>query len=286
MTRLLLAAAAALVCLALTTIPVSATFFPGAAETVSERTATADVVVTGRVTGFADKTVSVEKQEYKVAIVKVTESILVPKDVKELRVGFVPLPRNGARGAGPLMAPFTQGQLAVGQEACFFLTRQPEGDFYTFATLGGVVDKRGRDYATTVAEARKAGKLLADPKASLTSKAAQDRFLTAALLVHRYRTPHGRQQTEPIDAEESKLILQALAEADWSSTRAAPGVPPLFAGPPHLVLRKLGPTEKDGWKEPINVRELTPAAKKWLKDNVETFRIQKYIPAEEKKKDE
>jgi hypothetical protein len=53
-----------------------------------------------------------------------------------------------------------------------------------------------------------------------------------------------------------------------------------------LVLRKLGPTEKDGWKEPINVRELTPAAKKWLKDNVETFRIQKYVPAEEKKKDE
>ena len=61
---------------------------------------------------------------------------------------------------------------------------------------------------------------VADPMASLKSKDANERVLTAGMLIYRYRdcrkNPNGKAKEEPIDAAQSKLILTAIAEGDWN----------------------------------------------------------------------
>jgi hypothetical protein len=292
MNRLLVAVAGGLGCLALAA-PASATFIPPSPEPVPVRVALADAVVVGTVVRLADKTVSVPagqglQAEYKVAIVKVTEGLQGAETSKEIRVGFIPPPPRPAQPPRPGglvfgQMPNTSPQLTPGLEGCFFLNKVPGTDCYTASLLGAVVEKKSREFRTALVDARRAAKLLADPRAGLTSRSAPERFLTASLLVHRYRTPQGRKKTEPIDAEESKLILKALAESDWSAQRPVPGVPALFMGNPHLVIMQLGAGEKDGWVQPRNFRLTTAAARKWFKDHVETFRIEKYVAAEDRK---
>src|SRR5690348_6150763 len=64
---------------------------------ISQRVATADCIVVGKVIGFGDKTVSVpvapgakEKQEYQIALVKIETNLRGAKGMKEIRVGFIP----------------------------------------------------------------------------------------------------------------------------------------------------------------------------------------------------
>ena len=64
---------------------------------ISQRVAASDAVVVGKVTGFADKAATAvrfpggtDKVNYQVALVKVEEALLAPKDAKVLRVGFLP----------------------------------------------------------------------------------------------------------------------------------------------------------------------------------------------------
>jgi hypothetical protein len=301
MNRPLTAVAGGLWCLALVA-PAFASFIPPMADPTAMRVAAADVVFVGKVASIADKTVSLprspgekENVDHQVAVIKVSEGLFGAKDDQEIRVAIAPLPRPGAPIVGlPLRAVIPQLQLAVDQEGCFFLNKRPDGDYYTAAVQGAFVDKKDPlEYPGTLTDARKTAKLLADPKASLASKVAQDRFLTAALLVHRYRMPRGRQKTDALDAEESKLILKAFADYDWNPGRQVNGVQAMFSANPHLVIGTLGATEKDGWKEPKNFRAMIPAARKWFKDSSETFRIQKYVlelkkeeKKEEKKRDE
>jgi hypothetical protein len=89
--------AASLLCVALTSSLTPAKALMIAPSPISQRVATADCIVVGKVTGFGDKTVSVssfpgakDKQEYQIAIVKVESNIHGAKGVKEIRVGFMP----------------------------------------------------------------------------------------------------------------------------------------------------------------------------------------------------
>jgi hypothetical protein len=267
------------------------TTLPNMPDPVPQRVAAADVVVVGKVTGFTDKAVSLprspgdkEKADHQIAIIKVTEAIFGASEAKEIRVAFVPPPPANPRPGVLVLPDPTQVQLTRDQEACFFLTRIPDTDLYSASMLGAVLDKGNMlEYKGALTEARRIAKLLAEPKMGLASKNAEDRFATAILLVQRYRTPRGRQKTEPIDAEESKLILKVLSEADWTLPRPFSGLPLIQAANPHLVIGTLGATEKDGWKQPANFRAIAPAARKWYKDNAEKFVIQKYVAGEEKK---
>src|SRR5437660_12424927 len=90
------------------------------------------------------------------------------------------------------------------------------------------------------------GKLLKEPIEGLNSKDADERFLTAALLVTEFRTYRAgvhvpSRKTEPIDAALSNLILQTLAETDWSKATLDNTVTAqrLFA--------RLNPSAKAGW---------------------------------------
>src|SRR5262249_24799796 len=119
-----------------------------------------------------------------------------------------------------------------------------------------------------------------DPRSGLTSKEQADRFLTAAMLINRYRTqktqarPGVEPKTQLIDAEESKLILTALAEADWSAPRPGVAQPPMMLQPMNLFTR-LGVGPRDGWGPP-RTGNFVEAEQKWVKDNAGTYRIKKF----------
>ena len=87
--------------------------------------------------------------------------------------------------------------------------------------------------------------------------------VTAALLVARYRNLRGgNARLEPIAAEESKLILAALAEADWNRPQTR-----FDQLHPMNVFNQLGLTQKDGW-QPQNVRtpqDYANAVRAWLR---------------------
>jgi hypothetical protein len=256
---------------------------------VGQRVATADCVVVGKVIGFGDKTVSVpafpgaeEKQAFQIAIIKIETNILGAKGMKEIRVGFVP-PNAGGPARGPIGGPLRRMQvtLSLNQEACLFLTKHPEADFYTAPAYFSVINKKGNaDFNKDVNEAKHAAKLLADPKAGLEAKNKADRLLTASLLISHYRQlrpTSGEPKTEPIDAELSKKILRTLADADWTPPRPAPGRPVMLQMGPQNLFFQLGVTEKDGWKQPKDFKQFPQAAKKWLKENADKYRIQRFV---------
>ena len=103
------------------------------------------------------------------------------------------------------------------------------------------------------------------------------RCVVAALLIARYRTPRPftpMPKTEAIAAEQSKLILEALSGADWGNV---PGRN--WALSPQGLFFRLGLTPGDGWVQPKDFKQLPTEAKKWLKANSGTYRIQRYVAA-------
>jgi len=272
---------AALVGLALlgTMVPAKALVAVMPAAPVPDRVALAECVVLGKVGKVEDKNVSAvpypgakTKVEYQVFALQIDDPLIGAKGMKELRIGFVPPMNTGVRPPRPL----PQVNLVTGQEACFFLTKHSEENFYVPQQYTDVLDKKTPNFDKEIALVKRCAKLLDDPNASLKSKDADDRLMTAAMLIIRYRTnrqPNAKM--ESIDAEQSKLILQVLADADWTKTND----PNLRGGPQQYFLR-LGLTDKDGWKQPRTAqeyKELPNVAKQWLKDNAGKYRIQRYV---------
>jgi hypothetical protein len=241
--------------------------------------AAAEAVLVGKVTAIEEKTVKAprwpgtqEKVEYRVAVVKVEEPLLGAKGTTEVKVGLAP--PFSFRGSGGLLRTVPAANLAVGQQALVVLSRHHSEGFLVMPNAWDVVDAKARDYPQKVGLARRAAKFLADPAAGLKAKEGSDRLLTATLLVLRYLTPRPDHRQEPIPEAESKAILEALAEADWTGDRITGESPPL------TVFNRLGLTEADGWKPPADFRDLTPAAKKWLRENARKYRLKRYVPAQ------
>jgi hypothetical protein len=292
MKRVMWTWAASLVCVTLTSSLTPAKALMIAPSPISQRVATADCIVVGKVTGFGDKTVSVsafpgakEKQEYQIALIKVETNIHGAKGVKEIRVGFMPpmatpgaYIRPGIRRGG---VNFT-----LNQEGCLFLTKHHEGDFYTAPMYFSVINKQGNpNFDKEMDEVKRCAKLLAEPKAGLEAKDKEDRILTAGMLISHYRQGRpnkGEPKTEPIDADLSKKILLTLADADWN---AKPGRPGRFQMTPQTIFFQLGLTPKDGWTPPKDFKQLPDEAKKWLKDNADKYVIQRFVYEKKDKED-
>src|SRR5207249_1916717 len=123
-----------------------------------------------------------------------------------------------------------------------------------------VLDKSAPNYDTQVKELKQYAKIATDPVPALKSKDADERFKAAALLIYRYRTYRGVGKTEEVSAEESKLILEALAGGTWNAPARADGQ--VYALTLFLML---GATPEDGWTQPADFREVPDAAKAWLR---------------------
>jgi hypothetical protein len=291
MSRKCLARLAVGSCLALALVAAPAWSMAIRQATLPERVAMANVIVVGKVVEIEKKNVQAkafsgaqEKTEYRVAVVEIKDAILGAKGLTHVRVAFLPEPKEPAvRPGGPVLlrkrAPLVQ--LTKDTEACFFLTPHFEESFHVIPNLTPPIESKAENFKKDLAEARRIAKLLENPKAGLKSKNAADRELTAGLLLVRYRTPlQGETKQEPIDAEESKQILETLAGADFGEVVA----PTRFTA--EQAFFRLGLTDKDGWK-PAQFKdfqiEFPPVAKKWLKENAEKYRIQRFV-AEKKEK--
>ncbi|MBL8797348.1 MAG: hypothetical protein JNM56_25830 [Planctomycetia bacterium] len=243
------------------------------------RLANADCVVVGKVVSIEDKTVAAplerggdQKVEYKIALVKIDEGLFGAKGLTHVRVGF--LPGNAQVGR----SRFEHMYHAVGQEACFILTKHFADPSFLVAPAYSLVipkgDKAGTNFDEEMKRVRRCTQVLNDPDAALKAPTAGDRFLAAALLIARYRNADRGTKTEAIPAEQSKRILAALAEADWTQRD------PQTQLTPHQVFAMLNLQAADGWNPPVFkdvLKEFPVAAQKWLKDHPD-FRIQRYLP--------
>jgi hypothetical protein len=285
-----------LLCAALLTSASSASPMVIAPQPISQRTATADCIVVGKVTGFADKTVSAprfpgdkDKGQYQIAIVKVETNLHGAKGVKEIKVGFIPPPAAPAGGPGRPIRPGVRRpmtpSLALNQEALMFLTKHHDADFYIAPMYFSIVNKQGNaNFDKEVDEAKHCIKLLADPKSGLEAKEENDRILTAGMLMARYRQYKpgaGKPKLEPIDAELSKKILLTLAGANWNARPPRPG--PLQMNP-QMIFSQLQLTEKDGWKPPKDFKQFPEKAKEWCKENADKYVIKRYVFEKDDKK--
>jgi hypothetical protein len=243
-----------------------------------QRLAWADRVIVGTVESIEEKPVKAprgrgdkEEVEFQVAVIKIDDAIAGAKGLTHIRVGFIP-PESGAYRRGPYQS------LTKGQEACFFLSPHGAANFHIIPDYYDLFDKKDNaNFDKEIAEVKRCAKLLADPAAGLASEKADERYLTAAMLLTRYRVqrPYGPRQTktESLDAKESRRLLEILAEADWYNRNQHT----YLMTPAHLF-GSLGLTENDGWKPPQDFSKVPEAAKKWLKENAGTYRVQRFVP--------
>jgi hypothetical protein len=270
---------AGLACLAGLIVVLPAWAMMAAPAPLPGRVARGDVVVIGKVVAIEDRTVSIEpnkgakdKVQYAVAVIEVSDGLIGAKAKSKVRLGYLPPPgpEPGKPGGPVIFRKWRSYVPTVGTEACFILTKHPVGDFYQV----GLFDVIGKD-AKELDEVKRCAKLLADPDAGLKSEKADDRLLTAKMLLGRYRSvPFGSGPTksEPIDATESKRILEALSAADWSK-------PDMM-----IYFYQLGLKADDGWTQPKDPKEISVAAQKWLKNNAGKYRIQRLVPEKTDKK--
>jgi tetratricopeptide (TPR) repeat protein len=240
---------------------------------IPQRVALADAVVVGRVAGIEEAPVQA------FPVLKVRGGARVSFRMAQVRIDRVLLGRAGPErlrvGVGP--GQFMPA-LAEGQTGCFFLHQHPEEPFYVLSAGSDFIDSRREEYGQVVDLAGRCSGLLADTDEGLRSPDGEDRLLTAALLIFRFRTARyaysGAPRTEPIDAELSRRILAVLGDGSFSDKAAREPTGRLT-----LFLR-LDLTEADGWTPPRHLPGVPAAAEKWLADHAGTYRIRRFVPEE------
>jgi hypothetical protein len=259
-----------------------------------DRIVSSDIVVVGRVVALEPKDVeavfsseSPYRLDYRIAVVKVKEVIHGQKDVKELRLGFIsPDQDRKVDKTGKVMTTFSPlgfSPAKVGQEGMFFLWKHHQGNFYVnFLVFRCFLQSSDTpEFTKNLESARRLSNVLEHPLEALKSENASNRFLAAMMLINRYR-PNGAKASKlphkAIDAEESKLLLKILAEADWKDVREAL-TGEMYPPHPYQVFLRLGVTRTDGYEPPKNApdfRETLGYTERWLRDNQEKYRIQRF----------
>ena len=269
-----------------------------AMKPAAERAISAEVVVVGKVTAIEKETVAAapapgaqNKVDYKVAVVQIQSALAGAANLTHIKVGFVPVPPPVAAqpvqpgGVRPFIVrrrPMLP-ELKEGQEYVLFLTKHPDAGFFIMSPMSPPLDPKIDATKKEVESIKRALAAVADPMKSLKAAAASDRAFAATMLVMKYRThPGGMVEQSPIAAEQSRLILQGLSEADWEKfDRAAPNGMRAYA--------MLGLTAADGWTPPkpvpvkpgqpsLNYNALTKQAfAKWLAGPGKDYHIKSYV---------
>ncbi len=270
----------------------------------AQRALSAEVVVVGKVTAIEKDTVealpfpkSPQKLQYKLAVVQVETRLAGADNLTHLKVGFIPPP---PRQPEPAVQPGRPGlvrpigrvpslvpELREGQLFLFFLAKHPDGNFYMMPPMSPPIALKGENGKEEIEQIKKVLAVIADPAKALKAEKAQDRYVAAATIIMKYRSypevPGVEIDEQPIAADESKLILQALAEGDWTKfDRDAPNGMQAF--------NSLGLTPQDGFtrprpvpvkpgQPPVNFNQVTQDAfVKWLAGPGKDYRIKKIVP--------
>jgi hypothetical protein len=278
--------------------------------TPAARAGLADVIVLGKVVEVEKDTVEAapykgapkdQKTSFKVAVLKIDESLVGGKGLTQFRVGFpadaaaappivgapdavpVPIRRPGRTGVG--VAPTVA--LTAGMEGCFFLTPHPDGDFYVLAG-GGPLLKADKEYAKELDEVKKVVKAIDDPVAALKVKDLGDRFRAAQVILQRYQqSPGGSAARQPIPEEENKLLVALLTELPWGQAKPVPvggsEEPSRQAlwnliRPNELGFKPPEALAKQGGGPPVDYNQvMDQETSKFLKENADKIRIRGYV---------
>jgi hypothetical protein len=272
-------------------------------QSPAQRAIGAQTIVVGKVASIGNDEVestspyvgATDKVKYKVATVKVTEVLSGDNKLTEVKVGFIPPPKPDPNAKPPVIRPgirpgFQAPQLKEGDQVILYLAKHPTGDFYVMPGMAPPVDISNEQGKKDLESVKKVTTILADPMKGLKSDKADVRGETATLMVMKYRAfpPLGGEVEQvAIDADESKLILKALTEAEWTNN-IRPGMLP---GPnPVQAFYSLGLNEKDGWIAPV-IAPQPPGAPpidfaavqkdafvKWLAGAGKNYVIKKNVP--------
>jgi hypothetical protein len=182
--------------------------------------------------------------------------------------------------------------LQAGGEYLLMLHKHEDGKFYVCQTRGDAIMHNAANPATDtfdkdVTLAKRCVKLLADADAGLKSKDAEERFLTAYLLLTKYRFVRTGKE-EQVSADQTKLILMAIKDADWSRNNDL-----VTRSNAQTLFNQLGLDKNDGWMQPQPVagqdyqKAFSDAARAWIDQNAGTYRIKRFVPekADEKSKE-
>ena len=276
MFRVLFVAAAVLAAAA----PAHADRMPPIASPV-ERALRVPVVIVGKVTAVEKEPTdaalypgATEKVSHRVAVVKVETNLAGADGVTHFRVGFVP--PNPMLRRGP-----ENPVLAEGQEWLFFLTRSPGGEFQVMPYLTPPVESKAEGYKAQVEGVKKTLASVADPVKALKAAKAEDRHAAAVAIALKYRTPpEGVRDFEnvAVPAEESRLLLKALAEGEWKPDPRGGRLNAVTA------FLQLGVGEADGWKTPApqpgeDFHALLHAEfGKWVEGPGKDYKVKKLVP--------
>jgi hypothetical protein len=141
------------------------------------------------------------------------------------------------------------------------------------------LDASAKGYHEQLAEVKKVTSVVADPVKALKAKEASDRTFAARTLVTRYRVityvGKGTAKQEAIPAEESKLILAAIAEMPW--------LPDAKGNARSSVWQQLNLTAADGFNAPLAAagadanKVMDEATLKWLDANKDKYRVKRFV---------
>lgn len=236
---------------------------------------TSDAVVVGTISEVESEPVKAkphpdakEEIEYRVLVVKIDESLYGVKNVTQVRVALT-------------TAEFNNPVRTMKEDAkfLFYLTKHSTTNLYLPKTDYPSVNMTDRKADELLRRSKIATAAFNDPVKALKAKDKDDRVLAACALAMYYRKqPSGGKESEAAErpADESKLLLETLAEGDWTTT-ALPD-----AGNPYAVINGLG-LENDGWKFVSNTSGKDPAAvnheafKEWLAGKGKDARVKQLV---------
>jgi len=258
----------------------------------------ADVVVVGKVAGIDKETVDLEpfpgqpKVPHTVANIKIETALLGAKNVTHIKLAYVKPGDDQPGGGGGIdggpggrpgigrpfpgrgFQPFTP---AEDQEGVFFLKKHPTSDKHYVVQMGhNPVLSSDANYKDELAKVTGIATTLADPVKALKAGKEEDRVANALTLAQKYRTapqnnPSGVLEETAIPAEETKLLLKVLTDADWVKEADAPrladalGLMPGNFGLPRVAAG-------DG-EEPLAARQ--KAFKAWAEKHADKFVLTK-----------
>jgi hypothetical protein len=273
--------------------------------TTQQKAMQSEVVVVGKVTGIEKESVEAEpfkgspKVAYKIGVIKIETAVTGAKGLTHIKVGFqqpvggtdpVPQDPQVKPGIGRPIGPIGRIQpivLTEGQEGVFFLQKHPTENFFIIQQGFVPLDSKAPDYKTELGKVTAISATLADPLKALKAEKIEDRLLAASTLVSKYRTyPQNAQfgvDQVAIPAEESKLILKAIMEADWAKFQMDPTMNPMtlmsqlgvYAGSngiPQYKPMPNTPNPAEAYKSWYQAE-----IKKWYEKSGSTFEIKKMV---------
>lgn len=287
--------------------PVQSGAFVPVGPTIRQKAFTSQLVVSGKVT---IENVPVElamyqgqpvKTTYTLATIRVDSTLIGDKAGETVKVLIPP--------ADPAQIPFEapgqprqqyyrpqvgQVQLIDGQEGVFFLIAQPLSPGHFVMNYGQTpLNPLDTNYKSDLAALKRLSEMYADPVKALKAEKAADRFEAASALIYKYRRQVQHPGNKPMDqvaipAEESKLILKAIQEADWAKydVPVQPGEPPhdYTLTPTSLVGQlALYPGQNGFPQVRVNPGQGYNAAyhenfKTWMEGEGAKFQIKKFVP--------